>query len=323
MLSLILPKNFLGVSVGVLLLSLALVIVSVGLLLWLLRWPPEKKGTIKYDLLKDLALAFLTAVLVTAFYSSVLEFRRVAELFSLVVGKDVREEVLGVATEEVFKREIMRENAELRFTVQRDGRLPDSQALIEVQIDYDMFSLKPSGDDKFFFTQELEHFNAWNPETNLPRFDKIVVGDAPPYQGERLLGLVKQGSFTADTPATLQYWPEKLEDRPKKALHVTTIRTEVINIPGSYHIVMGELTKGVEVSVKAPDDIEHKLKHWFARKGPDFKERGVYHKLDGIILPGQGLTFQFSKKADAKPAAPPAAPPSKSTPPGKAGHGTS
>lgn len=308
MLSLLLPKTIFGINIGVLLLSVALMLVAVALLAWLTRWPEEKKGTIKYDLVKDSALAFLTAVLVTAIYSSLLEFRRVSDLFSLVIGSEVRPEVLDATKTEIFKREIIRDNANLRFTVLKDPALSAGLALLRLEAGYDVHSLKPEGDRDYTFVQELD--NVWlkgkdKDGQELPRFDVVSVGDRV-YRGNDLKGMVEQGLFKDKQPTPLKPWPprEVYADQ-RTGVRISSTRTEIIHVPGTYNIVLGELTKAIRVYVETPDDIQHKFKSWFQRKGHDFRPEGNDQYFEGIVLPGQSISIQFWNRSDRPPAASP------------------
>jgi hypothetical protein len=310
MLSLLLPTTVFGINVNVLLLSLVLMITSAMLLVWLTRWPPDKKGTIKYDIVKDSALALLTAVLVTAIYSSVMEFRRVSDVFSLFIGSEVRPEVLDTVKAEVFKREIMRDNAHMRFTVIKDSSLPRGQALLGLEIGYNVHSLKPEGDRDYKFIQELD--NIWvsgkdKEGGDVPRFDEVTVGERI-YRGDELKSMVTDGLFEDQRRTHLNPWPQReVYAQHKTGVRIKTKRTELINIPGSYTLVLGELTKAIRVQAEVPPDMQYKFKSSFQRKGHDFRLEGTEQYFDGIVLPGQSITLQFWDKSASLPSARPLA----------------
>lgn len=250
------------------------------------------KDTLSYDIVKDIAIAFLAAAIVTITYDSVLDFRRVSDLFSLIVGDDVRPEVLDATKTQIFKREVIRENAELRFKIRQDNTLPAHQAIIELEIGYDLYGLKPE-DFKFTVQQELEHYYLRNEAKNLPRFDSVTVGDKL-YKDDELKGMVEKGLLTLKD-ITVKPWPRREEPQMKQnsAMRIITERTELVYIPGSYNIVFSHLTQGIKVYIDAPPNIEHNLKQWFDRGGKDFQPAGKYHIFDGIVLPGQSLSLNF------------------------------
>jgi hypothetical protein len=298
MLSLLLPKTILGIdSIWFLTISL----MALAIIMLAVASQKLSKDTLSYDIVKDVAIAFLAAAIVTITYDSVLDFRRVSDLFSLIVGDDVRPEVLDATKTQIFKREVLRENAELRFKIRQDNTLPAHQAIIELEIGYDLYGLKPE-DFKFTVQQELEHYYLRNEAKNLPRFDSVTVGDKL-YKDDELKGMIDKGLLTLKD-VTVKPWPRREDAQTKQnsAVRIVTERTELVYIPGSYNIVFSHLTKGVRVYIDAPPNIEHNLKQWFDRGGKDFQPAGKYHIFDGIILPGQSLSLNF--KLVDKPATP-------------------
>lgn len=297
------PKSIVGIDAKVLLLSSVLVVLALALLVWVVRWPDDKKHTIRYDVVKDIGIAILTAVIVTVVYSSALDFKRVSDLFSLVIGDDVRPEVLDATKVEVFKRELIRDNADFRFTVVPDPKLPKGQALLKVELSYDVYSLKPDGDRNYTFVQELENVRLKGQDKDgglLPRFDEVSIGDRV-IKGDELSKLVKDGRFTDSQTTALRSWPKRDANsgpNEKLGVRISTVRTEIVHVPGSFHVVLGEMTKETRVRVSTPDDIQHVFKSWFVRRGRDFRPEGKDQFFDGIILPGQSISLQFWRKSD-------------------------
>jgi len=289
MLCLLLPRTILGID-SIWFLTGGLIIVAIIMLG--IASLKLSKDTLPYDIVKDVAIAFLAAAIVTITYDSVLDFRRVSDLFSLIIGDDVRPEVLDATKTQIFKRDVIRENAELRFKIRQDNTLPAHQAIIEVEIGYDLYGLKPE-DFKFTVQQELEHYYLRNEAKNLPRFNSVTVGDKL-YKDAELKGMVEKGLLTLKD-ITVKPWPKREDSQTKQnmAVRIITERTELVYIPGSYNIVFSHLTKGVKVYVDAPPNIEHNLKQWFDRGGKDFQPAGKYHIFDGVVLPGQSLSLNF------------------------------
>jgi hypothetical protein len=299
-------KSILGVDTNIFILSAWLAASAIFVLVWLLTWPDEKRRFIRYDLLKDLALAVLTAVFVTAIYGSVLEFRRVSDLFSLFIGSEVRPEVLDVATSEIFKREIIRDNTEIRFIVTKDSRLPPYQALLRTEVGYDVYSLKPEGDREYKYVLSLDTTLKGKDQNGggLPRFDEVTIGNRI-LKGDELKSRVNDDGHFEDTQRTpLNPWPQKDSRADQKTgVRIKSVRTQIIYIPGSHELTLGELTKSIRVHVQTPDGIEHKFKSWFQRKGHDFQPEGNEQYFAGIALPGQGISLQFLNKSGQTAAA--------------------
>ena len=300
-------KSILGVDTNIFILSAWLAGFAIFVLVWLLTWSEEKRRLIGYDLLKDSALAVLTAVFVTAIYGSVLEFRRVSDLFSLFIGSEVRPEVLDVATSEIFKREIIRDNTEIRFIVTKDPKLPPYQALLRTEVGYDVYSLKPKGDREYRYVLSLDNTLKGKDQHGgaLPRFDEVTIGNRI-LKGDELKSKINDddGHFEDSQRTPLNPWPQK--DSPadqKSGVRIKSVRTQIIYIPGSHELVLGELTKSIRVHVQTPDGIEHRFKSWFQRKGQDFQPEGNEQYFAGIALPGQSLSLQFLDKPGAPAAA--------------------
>lgn len=294
---LFLPKTILGIS-SIWFLTLGLMILAIIMLI--VASKKLAKDSLAYDIVKDIAIAFLAAAIVTITYDSVLDFRRVSDLFSLVIGDDVRPEILDSTKVQIFDREVIRENAELRFRVRHDDKLPKNQAVLDLEIGYDLYGLKPEG---FNFTvqQELENIYMRNEALNLPRFNSVTVGNKL-YTNDELKAIVEKGLLTLkDIP--VKPWPRHDSDSSQSentGIRIVTERSEIIYLPGTYNIVLSQLTKGVKVHIDSPPDIEHTLKRWFNRGGQDFQPAGKYHNYSGIVLPGQSVSFQFRSLTDSK-----------------------
>jgi hypothetical protein len=307
-------RSILGIETNVFLLSVWLACLAFLVLLWLRTWPEAQMKSIRYDFWKDSALAFLTAVLVTAIYGSVLEFRRVSDLFSLFIGSEVRPEVLAVATTEIFKRDLIRDNTDIRFTVTRDRTLPPYQALLTTEVAYDVYSLKPEGDRYYKYPVSLDDTLKGKDENGgeLPRFDEVSIGNRVLKGAELNNLIIAHGEFKDDKVTPLNPWPQKDGDGGQKTgVRIRNVRTEIIYIPDTYTLTLGELTKSIRVHVQTEDGIEHKFKSWFQRNGDDFEPEGNEQYFEGIALPGQSISIQFFNKQE-QTAAPPkslAAPP--------------
>lgn len=255
-----------------------------------------KNHVTTHHFVRDIGIAFFIAGLITIIYEHVVDFRRMSDAISIIVGTDVPPPVLNAVTSHVFKKEVIRENLELRWSVQPDNSLPEDQALIKIHISYDLYGLKQHPFD-FIVRQELEHFNIQNANGTLPRFDSVTVGDKV-YKGEELNKLVPDGLLSLP-PVTLNPW-YGMDDNSKppgnSGIRFIFERSEIVNIPGSYSTVLSQLTKGVRLEVEHPDNIVHKLKEWFDRGGQPFRSAGdKYYNLEGMVLPGQGISVQFSR----------------------------
>lgn len=306
MLSLLVPQTILGIDTIWVLTSIVMVL---GVILISVAAKLKNYETV-HHLVRDIGIAFFVAGLITVIYEHVVDFRRMSDAISIIVGENVPPPVLNAVTTQVFRREVIRENFELRWTVVEDSSLPDGQAMIKVHISYDLYGLKPHPFE-FSVGQELEHYNIPNKDRTLPRFDSVTVGTKT-YRGDELQQMVKDGSI-ALPKVTINPWHEMGSHSPSQGnagIRFVFERSEIINIPGSYSTVLSQLTKGVRLEVKHPSTMEHKLKEWFDRGGLPMQPAGDnYYELDAIVLPGQSISVQFSRAgSSAINSAPPNSP---------------
>lgn len=294
--ALFLPRDIMGIDI---IWWLTIVVIVAGIIFLILASMVHKtpdgeqyfwRETGKH-ILRDVAIAFIVAGLVTLVYGNILDFRRVSDAVSLMIGDNVPPEVWDATKTQIYQRSVIRENLEIRIKIQRDTSLPSHQALLKAEISYDLYGLKP---EPFTFTvqQELDYFNMQNEKMRLPRFDSVTV-NSKLYTGEELNGMVKDGLLTL-YPVTVQPWHKG------DAVHIITERTEIINIPGEYNNTLSQLTKGVKLYIEAPPEIEYRLKEWFDRGGQEFQVTGKYNVLHSIVFPGQSINIQF-RRASNKP----------------------
>jgi hypothetical protein len=164
---------------------------------------------------------------------------------------------------------------------------------------------------------EVRHllaYEMWNKEQNLPRFSSLTVayGDAPPsrvYQGDDLSRIDDKLGSVVLKDADAVVLPPPDENVP---VHITTERYEIVNVPGSYNLIMPELVARpldpkaptITISVDSlPPDIEAKVDTYYAPHRFDRPDQGKnFWVFDSIMLPGQGLTVVFAPRC--APAAP-------------------
>jgi hypothetical protein len=324
MLSFFFPKIIMGIDA---IWFLTAVLIFVGLVTLVVVALFVRKGTLrkdslKYDIAKDLGIALLTAAIVTLVYDSVLDFRKLSDLFNIAFGSDVGEAVVDTVRPTVFQRELIRENADFIVRIYRDDALAPGQAIIKVDIGYDVYSLRTFGDKDYRFVQELESFNVRGKDKDgheLPRFEVVSISTREkPYEGEELQKMVDKGHLKLADPIYLKPWPNRnpgSEPKERSAVRITTRRAEIVNIPGSYNIVLGELTKGIRVRIMDhPADVNVEIKRWYTSRAQEFEKEGKderYHP--GVVLPGQSISLRFWKEesanaAPAQDAAPAASP---------------
>ena len=167
---------------------------------------------------------------------------------------------------------------------------------MRIHIAYDLYGLKPHAFD-YTVRQALGNTHLHNKEGTLPRFERVTVVGGKSYSGNELNDLVKDGLLTMP-PITLGPWKRtdaRSELTENAGVRIIFERSEIINIPGTYNLVLAELTKGVKLEIEHSDNIQHELKEWFdsGSKGYQPAAAGKYYNLDGVVLPGQSVSIQY------------------------------
>lgn len=283
--------------------TLTLLVLLVGLILIILvatvlKEPKEGEDKpvnyVFHHILRDVGIAFIVAAIVTVAYGSILDFHRVSDAISMMIGEDVPQSVWDSAKTQIFERSVFRGNYEARWVVQIDGSLPPDQAILKTRFSYDLYGLKPQP-SVYTVRQELENIHLRSADGRLPRFDSVLIADKM-YTGDELNPMVKDGLLTLP-PVNLNAWKKtdaRSELSENSGIRIIFERTEIINIPGSYNVVLSELTKDITLEIEHPDSVRHELKEWFERGSQGFKFLGGwYYKLNGIVLPGQSISVHF------------------------------
>lgn len=304
----------LGFSLGVVSLTIIIALLGFALVLLsatLLKEPGESaEHPLKeffHHMVRDIGLAFLVAAIVTLVYGSTLDFHRVSDAISLMIGEDIPQSVWDTTKAEVFQRDVFRGNYDAVWTIQPDDSLPPNEARLNVHLEYTLYGLK-SQPFPFIVKQELENIHLKNADGTLPRFDSVTIVGGKTYQGDELQQRVKNGLLTLD-PITLGAWKKtdaRFELTENPGVRIIFERSEIIHIPGEYSVVLSQLTKNIKLRVEHPDNIRHELKEWFDPRVEGFQPAagGRYYTMDGVVLPGQSVSVQFWRKDDEQPPSP-------------------
>ena len=298
----IVPLTFAVMAAGIFL----IVIVST-----LLRHPKDSENkpfqAAFHHIFRDVGIALLVAAIVTFVYGSTLDFHRVSDAISMMIGADVPQSVWESTTTQVFKRDVFRANYVARWTVQPDDSLPFDQAVLKVHVEYTLYGLKPQPFN-YIVKQELENIHLQNSDGSLPRFDRVAIVGGKTYQGDELNQLVKDGLLTLP-PINLQAWKKtdaKSELTENSGVRLIFDRSEIISIPGTYTVILSNLTRDINLEIDHPDNIQHELKEWFDRGSKGFElTGGRYYTLNDIVLPGQSVSVQFWRQEPAPKSTPP------------------
>jgi len=239
-----------------------------------------------HDLSRDVGIAFIVAAIVAAIYElharTRLDRETVAGVLTTVMNDVVDDGVWNETKSQIFEKESVRKEGIIKISIEENKALPPGQFQVWVQFDYKLCGLRSKPR-----RVKVKHFldSFMNAEAlKLPRFDQIVIGDET-YKGEKLLRYINNGTFIKSV---------HINKKGDASTPVTVERHEIVYIPGSYNLAMGELTNGVRVQlIEVPD--------WIS---VEINMKSELHKVvEGSIvdchkffLPGQGIEFRFKPK---------------------------
>ncbi len=284
-----------------------------------------REGSLIRELSRDVGIAFFVAGIVSVGYEystrNLAERKTLLDTLNRAMLAFVPENVWDEVKDQIIRRNAVRHNVQIELRLTREAPavngksvpLPPGQAVLWMSYGYDLYGLA-AGESHIDVSHEVDYTPMWNPDLQLPRFDRVIVTDA---EGRKT---------TYDGPAL-----QKLEDgkggltlsnlrlpspNQRKPVRIVTERYELVNTPGYYYLVMRELTargeRSSEPTVKIavtqlPSDIEADIVTFYAPHGftkPD-SAKNVW-VFDKTLLPGQGLNVVFKvRRPPSLVAAPP------------------
>lgn len=271
-----------------------------------------QSGSLRAELSRDIGIAFIVAAIVSVGYEY--STRNLAERKTLLDGINramlafVPENVWDEVKDQIVRRNAVRHNVEIAISLSRDAPaidgkripLPPGQAVMWMSYGYDLYGLA-AGESHIDVSHEVDYTPMWNPDLQLPRFDRVIVtdgeGNRTEYAGTALTALEDgKGGLTLKNIRL----PPPNEHKP---VRIVTERYELVNTPGYYYLVMRELTSRTEGSTQPtvkisiaqlPSDLEAEVVTFYAPHGftrPD-PAKNVW-VFDKTLLPGQGLNLVF------------------------------
>jgi hypothetical protein len=268
------------------------------------------KDTLPRELVRDVGVAFIVAVVVSAIYeysTRSIEKRHVLlDSINQAMSSFVPESVWTAVKEQVIRRNAVRKNVDITIRVGRRPSLRPGQAVLWMSYAYDLYGLSDEW-STISVSHELDDFMRNNAQ-NLPRFERVLIigpepNDRREYSGNDPAIARSKGRLELTGEHAIRLPPAKLA----KPVRIVTERYEIVNTPGYYYLVMRELTTKddcpgaftVKVSFESvPRDIDASVStyydpHEFVRPDP---RRNVWY-FHKTLLPGQGLTILFTDPA--------------------------
>jgi hypothetical protein len=287
-------------------LTIIALIVGSLLILWASSIRKSDPHSLRGEILRDVGIAFIVAIIVTGIYElhmrTILETEKMEDVLSTVMKYNVPKSVWDEVNKNVLKSDAIRRNVKIDFEIKPDQSLQPGLALLFITYNYDIYRLKSNSAEI-----EVQH-NIVNDYNNLARFERVIVTDAQgntlaEYKAEN--GQERKKEFRTLVHMEQGYDFKKDVFIDERAVHVMNQRYEIINLPGTYSlgiptIMEGTPKKPVEISVTIPESLNIKpsidtqwREHTFKPKG---KQGNKYTwTYSGIILPGQFLDVLVSE----------------------------
>jgi hypothetical protein len=277
---------------------------------------PLFRGKLIKELLRDIGIAFIVAVIVSIVYEfstrTIGQQETVVEVINRMMGAFVPRRVWGEVTDEILHRPAIRSNVQVSFYIDReitlaDGqhwKAPNGQVILKMVYSYQLNAMSQSA-AKIPVEHELE-YETWNSDLQLPKFIRVTVtgpgeNESKVYEGASLQAISEghrrirlQGTNAVNAPG--------VED--SRHTRITTERLELINAPGAYDLIMPELTAEAGGSTaptitialeKIPSDLSFELETYYPSHS---FERGPDHlwRFYRTMFPGQGFTVLLKRK---------------------------
>jgi hypothetical protein len=295
-----------------------LLVIAAGVLVLVAVCVLKKKNRLKFahELARDIGIALIVAGIVSWLYEfstrSVENARTLSEMFDAQMRHSIPptawEEVKG----QIVAPHAIRRNVAVHIEVSHQAALlngtlvppPACQSVLDMTYSYDLYA---TGQESIAFRMEqvLDYDPMWSQQLQLPRFDRLrIAGPGVSINARNTEELQQYVSGPGRITAHFRLWP--LES--KKPVHVETERHELVSTPGSYYLVVRELTANdpqsgtptFEISMTLPADLEARVQTYYAAH--EFKRDGTKNRwtFDGIMLPGQGVDMLFAVAPGAR-----------------------
>ena len=216
---------------------------------------------------------------------------KISSLLETVYGSGVPPRVWESIKETLLERQLIRRNVIVRLRVMRNSKPTGKELVLEVDLAYELQNLL-SKKKEFVVSHGLdEHITA----TDLPRFLNASIGDRTEiFEGESFKtsdGIMKVHNGRLDIKVTLR----RFSDNAPVFLRIR--RREARECPGSYYLIMTEVTERLRVYLdECADDVTVEL-IVRPREGERTLRQGDVKIIEEPLLPGHGLEFKFTTKS--------------------------
>ncbi|HET6892851.1 MAG TPA: hypothetical protein VFH31_17230, partial [Pyrinomonadaceae bacterium] len=283
------PLTLILLVVALLAVGITLIVIAYNLTAY-----DNEEPSLLHHLTRDIGIAFIVSGLVTFAYETYARTRfdlgKISSLLETVYGSGVPPPVWESIKETLLERELIRRNVIVRLRVFRNPNPTDKELVLEVDLAYELQNLL-SKEKEFIVSHGLdEHITA----TDLPCFVNASIGERTEvFEGESFKtadGVMEVHDGRLDMKVTLR----RFSDNAPVFFRIR--RREARDCPGSYYLIMTEVTERLRVYLdECADDVAVEL-IVRPREGERTLRQGDVKIIEEPLLPGHGLEFKFRTK---------------------------
>lgn len=277
-------------------------------------WSPHELT----ELVRDFGIALVLAPVVTIIFEA--GTRRSAKLnemrdyINATMSSFVTKEIWKEIKDQVVLRNVTRRNVKIMIRVSQEVELPvggkkllpDNLRVLSVDYQYHLYRGLSTVKDQIPVRHALD-IHMWNEDLQMPRFESLIINEGldgeQRYDREQLARDYQKETGLIEVDVDLP-------DREDESTTVRTIRSELVNVPGMYTLVMPELmtpapfaASGSQptmiVSIEVDESLKARATTWFAPH--DFERQPESNTWTYMwpMLAGQGFSIVFEKRSDA------------------------
>ncbi len=269
----------------------------------------DRDGLLHHTL-RDLGIAFIVAAVVTAAVELHIRERfqldTIDQVFGTTMGALWNIDVWRQVRKQIFDRKIIREEFDIHLSFLKSDANRPNRTLIQVRHSYYALSLMRRPETILIKCSLDKHIS--DKSLDIPRFTFLRIGEEACNLEEIDLKAPPANcpiKMENDGETLITQLKDLLPEKDSKPVRVELARKELVYIPGSYILVMAELTKvanvhllnlpeNIEANIYVPTQDEAQLIPLHDDEPVALSQ--IYRDL--LLLPGQTIEFRFKYRED-------------------------
>lgn len=264
--------------------GVAAILVGIGFIYAAARF---KAHDTTHDVLNEFGIAIVIAAIVTLLYETyarkALANESITKMFEVVMGDVFDNRLWKEMQEQLLQKPAIRRAFSVRISLEES--LDDKSVVLWVAIAYRVDALR-ARTEKVKIYHYLDHFmpvtaTKKDPNLTVPRFTDISVG------GEVVDPRKISDEFERDV--SLKGWPN--------GVPIVVERREIVYVPGSYNLIMSDLTEVEIIRVESLLDGVDVEVYWTLQKPLRMKAFEAC-RINRWLLAGHAIEFRFFRRDD-------------------------